>query len=472
MKREVCLPPTPQHDLPSYALAASAIPLNETNAAVSTSTHHSLLVARTMDQFEVMEEMGIGSFGSVFQARHRISGELALELLRFGPNIVKMHHFFLEKKELHMVFELMEGNLYQLIKNRNGLKLEESRIRSMVFQVLRGLQYMHAKGIMHRDMKPENLLVSGDTIKIADLGLARELKSRPPYTTYVSTRWYRAPEVLLKSSAYSSAVDLWAAGTIAAELISLNPLFPGNSDMDQICRIGNVLGYPGPSRTVLDRANNESLDGKSSSTTTTPTTSLPNGIGGEWKDGLHTAGRMGFTFPMIPLRSLKDILPSASEDALEMITGLLQYDPKNRLTAYQALHAAWFKDLPETEGLKHLTEIVQQSPDKRRSMFAGLRPASFKKEMGGGGGGGKDKGKDRKRGLSVSLPLGSSDKSSSSLSSSYSSSSSLSTSLAAMLLRPSSVALTTQPQPQQITFLRAEFDLPEISPISSFWNET
>ncbi|KAG0031031.1 hypothetical protein BGZ81_001881, partial [Podila clonocystis] len=112
----------------------------------------------------------------------------ALERLRAGPNIVTLHHFFLDKKELHMVFELMDGNLYQLIKDRNGAFLEEERIRSMVFQVLRGLHHMHSNGIMHRDMKPENLLVTGDIVKIADFGLAREIKSKPPYTTYVSTR--------------------------------------------------------------------------------------------------------------------------------------------------------------------------------------------------------------------------------------------------------------------------------------------
>ncbi|KAF9208319.1 hypothetical protein BGZ49_009172 [Haplosporangium sp. Z 27] len=376
-KREVCLPPTPQHD-PSYTLASSAIPLNESNNTSVTnanSAHQSLLMARTMDQFVVLNEMGNGSFGSVFQARHKVTGELvaikkmkkkftsqgecrslqevkALEVLRSGPNIIRLHHFFLEKKELHMVFELMEGNLYQLIKDQNGLKLEESRIKSMVFQMLRGLQHMHAKGIMHRDMKPENILVTGDIVKIADLGLARELKSRPPYTTYVSTRWYRSPEVLLKSSAYSCAVDLWATGAIAAELIGLKPLFPGNSDLDQVSRISKVLGSPAPRLSFAD------IEASSNA---------PSGIGGEWKDGVQMASRIGITFPTMPSRTLKSIISDASEEALELITGVLQYDPKNRQTAYQALHANWFKDMPEVEDLKFLTDVVQQSPDKRRT---------------------------------------------------------------------------------------------------------
>ncbi|KAF9901298.1 hypothetical protein BX616_002307 [Lobosporangium transversale] len=226
---------------------------------------------------------------------------------------------------------------------------------------------MHAKGVMHRDMKPENLLISGDTVKIADLGLARELKSRPPYTTYVSTRWYRSPEVVLKSTAYSSAVDLWAIGAIAAELISLKPLFPGNSDIDQIMRIGSVLGSPAPRQPQPQPQPDAFAPGESL-----------NGIS-----------------PKTPLRTLREALPNATEEALELITGVLQYDPKNRLTAYQALHSNWFRDMPETEELKFLTDVVQQSPDKRRSMFSGLR----KKDI-------KEKDKDRRRGLSISLPIG------------------------------------------------------------------
>jgi serine/threonine protein kinase len=86
---------------------------------------------------------------------------------------------------------------------------------------------MHKHGYFHRDLKPENLLESNGTVKIADFGLAREIRSKPPYTTYVSTRWYRAPEVILKSSDYNSPIDIFAVGCIMAELFKLWPLFPG-----------------------------------------------------------------------------------------------------------------------------------------------------------------------------------------------------------------------------------------------------
>ncbi|KAG0196122.1 hypothetical protein BGX33_002052 [Mortierella sp. NVP41] len=432
------------HQQQPYTLAASAISSpGDTQAGLQ-----SLATIRSMDHFVVLQELGKGSFGSVFKAQHKVSGEMALEALRAGPNIVRLHQFFLEKKELYMVFELMDGNLYQLIKDRNGIRLEELKIRSIVFQILRGLQHMHSKGIMHRDMKPENLLVTGDCVKIADFGLARELKSRPPYTTYVSTRWYRAPEVLLKSSAYTSAVDLWATGTIAAELISLKPLFPGSSDVDQINRIGSALGSPSQS-TQEELANG------------TITTS---GSGGEWKDGVQLAAKIGVTFPPAHTRSLQDLLPSASGASIDFISGLLKYDPKSRTTAYQSLLCPWFEGIPEIDEVRLLVDI-QHSPDKRRSMFSGLRSASFKKESKEGKDAkeGKDtkdtkdtkENKARKRGLSVTLP----------------SSHNITKPSLAMILKPDSTIEALQRSTQAV-HLHSGFDLPEISPTSPFWNDT
>lgn len=101
---------------------------------------------------------------------------------------------------------------------------------------------MHKHNYFHRDIKPENLLISNDLVKIADFGLAREIRSQPPYTDYVSTRWYRAPEVLLRSTNYSSPIDLWAIGTIMAELYTFRPLFPGQNENDQLYKICSILG--------------------------------------------------------------------------------------------------------------------------------------------------------------------------------------------------------------------------------------
>ena len=162
----------------------------------------------------------------------------------------------------------MEGNLYQLIKTRKGKPLAGGLVSSIFRQVVLGLHHIHEAGYFHRDMKPENVLVTTTglfdytsvsplappnapkekdvvvIVKLADFGLARETNSAPPYTEYVSTRWYRAPEVLLSSRDYSNPVDMWAFGTIMAEVVNLRPLFPGSDQGDQVAKICEVLGDP------------------------------------------------------------------------------------------------------------------------------------------------------------------------------------------------------------------------------------
>ena len=156
---------------------------------------------------------------------------------------MKLKEVIRENDELYFVFEYMEGNLYELMKQRDR-PFAESHIRNLMYQMTQGLSFMHKNGFFHRDVKPENMLVKGDVLKIADLGLAREIRSKPPYTDYVSTRWYRAPEVLLRSTNYSSPIDQWALGCIMAELYLLRPLFPGSSEADEIYKICSILGSP------------------------------------------------------------------------------------------------------------------------------------------------------------------------------------------------------------------------------------
>ena len=115
------------------------------------------------------------------------------------------------------------------------------------------------------------------SVKIADFGLARETSSKMPYTTYVSTRWYRAPEVLLRAGEYSAPVDIWAVGAMAVEVATLKPLFPGGNEVDQVWRVCEVMGSPGQ---WVGRS------GKKMG-------------GGEWREGTRLAGRLGFSFPRV-----------------------------------------------------------------------------------------------------------------------------------------------------------------------------
>ena len=199
----------------------------------------------------------------------------------------------------------MEGNLYQLIKTRRGRRLFAGGLVYSIFrQIVQGLHHIHSSGYFHRDMKPENILVtttgyhlypnlspiaSPDAaperdvtviIKLADFGLARETQSKPPYTEYVSVRWYRAPEVLLRSRDYSSPIDMWALGTIMAELVTLRPLFPGKNEADQLDLITQFVGDP--CETYDSGRRGKSIGG------------------GRWDDGVKMASNnLGFTFQKV-----------------------------------------------------------------------------------------------------------------------------------------------------------------------------
>ncbi|XP_019423956.1 PREDICTED: cyclin-dependent kinase F-4-like [Lupinus angustifolius] len=284
-----------------------------------------------MERYNLIKEVGDGSFGSVWRAINKQTGEVvAIKKMKKKyysweecvnlrevkslrkmnhPNIVKLKEVIRESDILYFVFEYLECNLYQLMKDKQKL-FSEGEIRNWCFQVFQGLAYIHRNGYFHRDMKPENLLVTKDIIKIADFGLAREISSQPPYTEYVSTRWYRAPEVLLQSYLYGSKVDMWAMGAIMAELFSLRPLFPGVSEADEIYKICSVLG--------------------------SPTTE-------SWADGLKLARDINYQFPQLAGVQLSSLIPSASVDAICLITSLCSWDPCKRPTASEALQHPFFQ---------------------------------------------------------------------------------------------------------------------------------
>ncbi|XP_019156614.1 PREDICTED: cyclin-dependent kinase F-4-like isoform X3 [Ipomoea nil] len=286
-----------------------------------------------MDRYNIIKEVGNGTFASVWRALNKQTGDVVAvkkmkkkyysweecvnlrevkSLRRMShPNVVKLKEVIRENDILFFVFEYMECNLYQLMKDRVKL-FSEAEIKNWCFQVFQGLAHMHQRGYFHRDLKPENLLVSKDIIKIADFGLAREINSQPPYTEYVSTRWYRAPEVLLQSPTYGFAVDMWAMGAIMAELFTKRPLFPGLNEADEIYKICSVLGSP------------------------TMT---------EWSEGLQLANSI-FTRcheSTVGLH-LSVLIPSASEDAINLITSLCSWDPCKRPTAADVLQHPFFQN--------------------------------------------------------------------------------------------------------------------------------
>ncbi|KAI9199339.1 kinase-like domain-containing protein [Polychytrium aggregatum] len=271
----------------------------------------------------------------------------SLKKINNHVNIIKLREVVRESDELFFVFEYMEGNLYQKMKAREGRPYSEAEVKRFIFQVLLGLAHMHKHGFFHRDMKPENLLLSGDVIKIADFGLAREIRSRPPYTEYVSTRWYRAPEVLLRSTVYSSPIDVWAIGTILAEMFTLRPLFPGSSEVDEIYKIVSILGSP---TNEPDRVQTPRRKPGSYYSPDTPFSDR-HGIraGGVWPEGIRLAAAMGFKFPHMASVPLSQIIQNAPTEALQLIADTLRFDPNERPTASECLQNPWFSDLWTTD---------------------------------------------------------------------------------------------------------------------------
>jgi len=174
-----------------------------------------------------------------------------LALCQGSDHLVRVYEILRESdSKFYFVCEFMpNGDLKDFLGQyrKQGKFLEPSLVRSIVQQVMFGLQHIHSHGFMHRDLKPENLLMSGTTCKVADFSLARIASlnnddQRGRMTTYVSSRWYRAPELVLEAPVYTTAVDIFALGCIMSELFSLRPLFPGKNEHDQLPVLLKLLG--------------------------------------------------------------------------------------------------------------------------------------------------------------------------------------------------------------------------------------
>jgi meiosis induction protein kinase IME2/SME1 len=297
-------------------------------------------------------------------------------------------------KKLHICMEYMDGNLYQLMKARDHKCMDLRTVKSILYQILSGLDHIHAHDFFHRDIKPENILVSSSTtqdssstfsrysslvtppstpanysVKIADFGLARETHSKLPYTTYVSTRWYRAPEVLLRAGEYSAPVDMWAIGAMAVEIATLKPLFPGGNEVDQVWRVCEIMGSPG------------NWYNKSGARVG----------GGDWREGTRLAQKLGFSFPKMAPHSMDTIIqpPHWPLAFSSFVTWCLMWDPKNRPTSRQALDHEFFTDAvdplrPKSSsrllGKKH-SDLSFKSKDSLDAGNGASKPSWFRRSL-------------------------------------------------------------------------------------------
>ena len=285
-----------------------------------------------MHRFEKGDVLGQGTFGVVYQATERATGRaVAIEKMRVSttkegasftalreikllqeirhPNVVELLDVFVHKSSICLVFEYCDTDLESLIRAKQVV-LSGEQVRSLMEQLLRGLAVLHAGWVVHRDVKPGNVLVqrSGE-LRLADFGLARGVASpqRRPLTAQVVTRWYRAPELLWGARHYGPGVDLWAAGCVLAELLLRAPLLPGDSDVEQLGRIHRLLGAPPAALAALP----------------------------DWLPFEPAAPT--------PLRAL---LPAAPDAALELLAALLRWDAAARPPAAAALAHRYFRPPP------------------------------------------------------------------------------------------------------------------------------
>lgn len=285
--------------------------------------------------------IGNGSFGVVFQARmlnvpkeeEDIAIKKVLQDKRFKnrelqimrlvshPNVVELRSFFYsngDKKDelyLNLILEYVPETVYRA--SRHYVKLKQPmptlQIKMYMYQLMRSLAYIHSVGICHRDIKPQNLLLNPATgvLKLCDFGSAKILVAGEPNVSYICSRYYRAPELIFGSTNYTTNIDIWSTGCVMAELMLGQPLFPGESGIDQLVEIIKVLGTP--SREQIKTMNPNYMEHK---------------------------------FPQIkPHPFAKVFRPRTSTEAIDLVSKLLEYTPEARLSAIESMVHPFFDEL-------------------------------------------------------------------------------------------------------------------------------
>eukprot|EP00930_Biecheleria_cincta_P015467 TRINITY_DN128_c0_g1_i1.p1 TRINITY_DN128_c0_g1~~TRINITY_DN128_c0_g1_i1.p1 ORF type:complete len:423 (-),score=96.99 TRINITY_DN128_c0_g1_i1:291-1559(-) len=285
-------------------------------------------------KYDIVQKLGRGAYGIVWKAIDKKTREVVavkksfdafqnatdaqrtfreimfLQELNGHENIIRLLNVLKadNDQDIYLVCDYMESDLHAVIRANI---LEEIHKSYIIYQLLKALKYMHSAQMLHRDIKPSNILLNSDCqVKVCDFGLARGIDqqndhSNPVLTDYVATRWYRAPELLLGSTAYTKGVDQWSVGCILGELLSGKPFFPGTSTMNQLDRVMEVTGRPSA----------EDVESMKSA----------------------FAATMLESVPFSKQKHLAEIFPSASPDAHDLIRRCLQFNPTKRISAKDAL---------------------------------------------------------------------------------------------------------------------------------------
>jgi len=304
------------------------------------------LERRFDSQYEILEPnnlLGEGTYGKVYKARRNQNGQTcAMKKMKLGAeeegvpstairevallkklsheNVVELIDVFCSPSKLVLVFEFLENDLKKYMRSLKR-QMEPRVIKSLSYQLNRGMEFCHKLRILHRDVKPQNLLIDGELrLKIADFGLARAYSVPvPKYTHEVVTVWYRAPEILLGSTLYSIPVDQWSVGCVIAEMASGAPLFAGDSEIDTIFKVFQKLGTP----TVV-----------------------------QWP-GLGELPDFKANFPKWNARgwaNIRNTLAQVGDRGIDLLQQCMAYDPAQRISARRAMQHPYFNDVEPMPG--------------------------------------------------------------------------------------------------------------------------
>ncbi|XP_069679877.1 cyclin-dependent kinase 7 isoform X2 [Periplaneta americana] len=331
-------------------------------------------------RYEKVEFLGEGQFATVYKARDSVNDTIvAVKKIKLGsraeaqdginrtalreikllqelkhPNIINLMDVFGHKSNVSLVFDFMDTDLEVIIKD-NNIVLTPANIKAYMLMTLQGLEYLHINWILHRDLKPNNLLVNNNgVLKIGDFGLAKFFGSpNRIYTHQVVTRWYRAPELLFGARMYGGGIDMWAIGCILAELLLRVPFFPGESDLDQLTRIFQVLGTP-------------------TDETWPSVKELPDYV----------------QFKMFPGTPMRHIFTAAGDDLLDLLAKLLSVCPLDRCNCHEALQSPYFSNkpaptqgpqLPLPSSIRRVNE--PERPSLKRKLLEATDGASHTKRL-------------------------------------------------------------------------------------------
>jgi len=301
----------------------------------------------SLENYEKLEKVGEGTYGVVYKCRDRITGQIvALKKIRLEtedegvpstaireisllkelehPNVVKLYDIIHSDAKLYLVFEFLDLDLKRYMdsvkpkvddpeEQQAHAGLEPILVKSYLWQLISGIEFCHKRRILHRDLKPQNLLIDQQgMLKLGDFGLARAFGvPLRAYTHEIVTLWYRAPEVLLGIKTYSTGVDMWSIGCIFAEMVLGHPLFPGDSEIDELFRIFRILG--------------------------TPTEQT-------WP-GVSQLADYKPSFPCWQPTDFNKLFPNLEPSGIDLLKQLLIYDPARRISAKRALKHPYFHNV-------------------------------------------------------------------------------------------------------------------------------